>query len=70
MGYNKCLWDELDYELFKRVAELNLSANWNLMAQHMVMNFLYSIRKLVEDALKDKQEKSNPLGEDSQIKEK
>ena len=49
------LWDDLDLEMMKRISELKLPAIWNFIVQSMANNFLYSIRKAVEDGIKDKE---------------
>ena len=55
MVSNEVLWDDLDLELITRVSKLELTPTWNLIVQSMVLNFLYSIRKAVEDGLKNNQ---------------
>lgn len=49
------LWEDLDLELISRIKKLKLNAIWNFAAQSMAANFLYSIRKVVEDGIKDKE---------------
>ena len=59
------LWDDLDLELISRIKKLELNAGWNLIVQSMTVNYLFSIRKAIEEGLKDKEILKNSIKSDN-----
>ena len=51
---DEIIWNDLDLELISRIKRLNLNAGWNLIVQSMTSNYLFSVRKAIEEGLKDK----------------
>lgn len=57
MEDNKLIWSGLDLELIKKIEELKLPARWEIVVQSMTINYLYSVRRTIEDAIKDMESK-------------
>ncbi len=56
------IWKDLDLELITRIRDLDINHYFKFMLQNMTANYLYSVRKVYEDALKDKQKQNIDKG--------
>lgn len=53
MGGKRVMWDDLDLMFAQRIDSLNLNAQWKFLIRNISATFLYTIRKAIEDGMKE-----------------